>query len=235
MEQCGLVWSCVEKFRQCQNDINAPFCWRLKPFWHITYMCTYLCFCYTMWFLNVLYFVFFVVSPSVNKESSWQPVLSSGLRHHTHDSGGGNGDGDGDDGNDGDGDGDNDGDDNNDNNNNNNDNDYKTNTTTTTNNNNNDNIIIIIIIIAVTYHFVNESLWKLVLSFTLKLSTVLAVFALWGILFHTTGAAYVFRRQGGCEWSCLSAGCSFRCGSDVDHRTAGDPRYKLGAWPHKAL
>ena len=38
-----------------------------------------------MWFLNVLYFVFFVVSPSVNKQSSWQPVLSSGLRHHTHD------------------------------------------------------------------------------------------------------------------------------------------------------
>ena len=27
----------------------------------------------------------FVVSPSVNKQSSWQPVLSSGLRHHTHD------------------------------------------------------------------------------------------------------------------------------------------------------
>ena len=57
----------------------------LKPFWHINYICTNLCLCYIMWFLNVLYFVFFVVSSSVNKQSSWQPVLSSGLRHHTHD------------------------------------------------------------------------------------------------------------------------------------------------------
>ena len=30
-------------------------------------------------------FCIFVVSPSVNKQSSWQPVLYSGLRHHTHD------------------------------------------------------------------------------------------------------------------------------------------------------
>ena len=66
---------------------------------------------------------------------------------------------------------------------------------------------------AVTYHYENEPLWKLVLSFIFKLSTTLAVFGLLGILVHTTGAAYVFRRQGGCERSCLSVGRSFRCGS----------------------
>ena len=30
MELCGLVWNCAEKFRLCQNDINAPFCWRFE-------------------------------------------------------------------------------------------------------------------------------------------------------------------------------------------------------------
>ena len=56
--------------------------------------------------------------------------------------------------------------------------------------------------------------------FTLKLSTVLAVFTLWGILFHAIGAAqqnarspYDFKRQGGCERSCLSAERSFHGGS----------------------
>ena len=85
MELCGLVWNCAEKFRLCQNDINAPFCWRFEAV--LTY------YLYLYLFVPLLYhvipkcvvFCIFVVSPSVNKQSSWQPVLSSGLRHHTHD------------------------------------------------------------------------------------------------------------------------------------------------------
>ena len=50
----------------------------------------------------------------------------------------------------------------------------------------------------------------------------MAVFALLEILFHTTGAAYVFRA------AVRGAACRLDAASDVDRRTAGYPRYKLG-------
>ena len=59
----------------------------------------------------------------------------------------------------------------------------------------------------------------------------MVIFTPWGILFNATGTAqqkawspYVFKWQGGCERSCLSAERSFR----VDRRAAGDLQYKLG-------